>query len=138
MIQSYVLLGALGVHSIEDIKDQKITISFTLFFGIVGILLHLIFRQESIYSMLLGMGSGAVILLLSYLTGGKIGCGDGILFMLTGLYLGMEKNLLLMMISFILAGIWGLLLVTLWHRKKDERIPFVPFLLVSYIGMCIL
>lgn len=136
MIQSYVLLGALGVHSIEDIKDRKITVTFTLFCGIVGILLHLLFQNESIFSMLLGMISGVGILALGYLTGGKIGYGDGILFMLTGLYLGLEQNLILMMLSFTLAGIWGLFwMIGRWGRKND-RIPFVPFLFVAYMGMC--
>lgn len=136
MIQSYVLLGALGVHSIEDIKDRKITVTLTLFFGIVGILLHLFFQNESIFSMMLGMISGVGILALGYVTGGKIGYGDGILFMLTGLYLGLERNLILMLLSFALAGVWGYIrILGKWGRKND-KIPFVPFLFLAYMGMC--
>ncbi len=137
MIQSYVLLGTLGVHSIEDIRQKKITISITLFSGMIGIFLHLFFWNQSIYTMLLGMLPGIGLLGLSRLTKGKIGMGDGLVFMLTGLYLGLSENLLLMCISFFLAGIWGILLLVVGHCGKNERMPFVPFLFLGYILMMV-
>lgn len=138
MIQSYVLLGTLGVHSIEDIRQKKITVTITLFSGILGILMHLVFQNQSIFTMLTGVFSGSLILLFSYLSKGKIGMGDGIVLMLTGLYLGLKENILLMLISFLAAGAWGLFLVTVRHTKKSERIPFVPFLFLGYGLMMIL
>lgn len=137
MIQSYVLLGTLGLHSIEDIRDKKITISVSIISGIVGVLLHLVFQNESIYSMLFGMAAGAGILLLSFCSEGKIGAGDGIVFMMTGLYLGIAENLALMLLSFALAGMWGICMLCLGRISKDDRIPLIPFLFVSYIGMCL-
>lgn len=137
MIQSYVLLGILGLHSIEDIRDKKITISVSLLAGIVGVLLHLLFQKESIYSMLLGMAAGAGILLLSLCSQGRLGAGDGIVFMMTGLYLGAAGNLILMFLSFALAGIWGISMLCLGRIGKNDRIPLIPFLFVSYVGMCL-
>ena len=137
MIQSCVLLGTLGVHSIEDVRDKKITVTLTLFSGIVGVFLHLIFPGQSIFEMLTGMLAGAGVLLLGRLTGGKIGAGDGIVFMLTGLYLGAARNILLMCISFALAGLWGMFLLIFRRAKKDCRIPFVPFLFAGYLLMII-
>lgn len=137
MIQSYVLLGTLGVHSMEDVRDRKITVTVTLFSGILGLLLHLFFPQRSIFEMLAGVLSGAGIVLLGRLTGGKIGMGDGIVLMLTGLYLGAADNLLLMCISFLLAGLWGMFLLTLDCGQRNRRIPFVPFLFVGYLLMII-
>ena len=72
------------------------------------------FQNQSIYEMLTGVLAGSFILILSRLTKGRIGMGDGIIFMLTGLYLGLIDNLLLMCISFSLAGIWGLFLVFIY------------------------
>lgn len=135
MIQSYVLLGTLGVHSIEDIRKKEITISITLFSGVIGALLHLFYWNQSIYTMLMGMLPGIGILILSRLTEGRIGLGDGIVFMLTGFYLGLQDNLLLMCISFLLAGIWGVLLLLVGHCAKNRKIPFIPFLFVGYILM---
>ncbi|MBO5373514.1 MAG: prepilin peptidase [Lachnospiraceae bacterium] len=133
MIESYVLLGTLGVHSIEDIKRKKITVSITLFSAILCILLHLLFRNESIYSMLAGMLSGTVIVLLSKLSKGRISMGDGVVLMLTGLYLGFWENLCLMFLAFSLASIWGIYQLLVRHKSKDERMAFVPFLFVGYV-----
>lgn len=134
MIQSYVLLGTLGVHSLEDLRDRKITVTVTLFSGILGILLHMLSLEISIFEMIAGMMTGVWVLLLGRLTGGKIGTGDGIVFMLTGLYLGVQKNLALMCISFTLAGVWGMFVLLLCCRR-DQRIPFVPFLFLGYLCM---
>lgn len=135
MIQTCVLLGTLGVHSIEDIRQKKITVMITLFSGIIGILLHLFFQNQSIYEMLTGVLAGTFILLLSRLTKGRIGMGDGIIFMLTGLYLGLMDNLILMCISFSLAGLWGIFLIFIKNNSKNEKIPFVPFLFIGYCLM---
>ena len=135
MIQSYVLLGTLGVHSLEDLRDNKITVTITLFSGILGIILHLLSPDISIFEMIEGMFSGAWVILLGCLTGGKIGIGDGIIFILTGLYLGAEKNLALMCLSFYLAGICGIFLLLFGCCKRDGRIPFVPFLFLGYLCM---
>lgn len=135
MIQSYVLLGTLGVHSIEDIRERKITVTVTLFSGIVGILLHLLFQNQSIFAMLLGMVPGILLLGLSQMTHGQIGAGDGIVFMLTGFYLGFVENMLLMLLSFTLAGIWGFLLLAAGCCQRRDRIPLIPFLFLGYMGM---
>lgn len=137
MIEAYVLLGTLGVHSIEDLREKKITVTVTLFSGILGVLLHLLFRRQSIYEMLAGMLSGTIILAVSRFTGGKIGMGDGIVFMLTGLYLGVLKNFTLMFLSFSLAGIWGVYLMAARGHKKNEKIPLIPFLFLGYCIMMI-
>ena len=135
MVQTYVLIGILGVHSLEDIRDQKITVTITLFSAIVGILLHLFFPGISIFEMIAGMVSGMGILLLGRVTGGGIGMGDGLVFMLTGLYLGAAENLALMCISFFLASAWGIFLLLSRLCSRQERIPFVPFLFLGYLCM---
>lgn len=132
MIQTYVLLGTLGVHSIEDIKQKEITVTITLFSGIVGVVLHLLFQNQSIYDMLAGVLPGIFLLVLCRLTGGKIGMGDGIVFMLTGLYLGLFENLILMFLSFLLAGVCGLFLSAIRHCGRTEKLPLIPFLFLGY------
>ena len=115
MLEHYLLLGTLGFHSLEDIKSRQITVMVTL-----------------------GSALAGLILLFSVLSKGKIGQGDGIVFMLTGLYLGVEKNLALMLLSFVLAGCWAFLLIIFLHRDKKEKIPFIPFLFLAYLLILVL
>lgn len=137
MIQAYVLLGTLGLHSLEDIRRKKITVKLTLLSGIAGILLHMLFQNQSIFEMLAGAVPGVFVLVASYLSKSKIGMGDGIVFMLTGLYLGLVENLRLMFVSFFLASLWGLYLLIIKRCEKSKRIPFVPFLFLGYCLMMI-
>ena len=82
--------------------------------------------------MLGGMLFGGMILLFCILSRGKMGPGDGIVFMLTGLYLGAEENLALMLLSFFFAAGWSFIAICFFHRNKKEKIPFIPFLLPIY------
>lgn len=132
MIQSCILLGTLGVHSIEDIKEKKITINITLLSGIAGAFMHLLFQNQSIYEMLAGTLPGIGILLLGCLTKDKIGRGDGIVFILTGFYLGFVRNILLICISFLLAGVFGLYLLLHCSGSRDKKMPLIPFLFLGY------
>lgn len=68
MVQSYLLLGALGVHSIEDIRQKKITAVITLIFSIIGILLQVWNGDHSVVQILSGMALGVCIMGFSYLT----------------------------------------------------------------------
>ena len=114
MLEHYLLLGTLGFHSLEDIKSRQITVMVTLGSALAGLICHLVYQSHSIYSMLGGMVFGGLILLFSVLSKGKIGQGDGIVFMLTGLYLGVEKNLALMLLSFDLGFVR-------WRYEESRR-----------------
>ena len=83
--------------------------------------------------MLGGASVGVVLLVIGYLTKEKIGYGDGILFVATGIYLGFWNNLILLWLSTSLAGIYGIILMLLKKKKKDSEIPLVPFVLGVYV-----
>ena len=122
-MQTVVLLGALGIHSYEDIRKQEITVSITLLFGVIGVFLHVIYGKESIFFMM---------------AGGKIGIGDGVVTTLTGFYLGAQKNIELMIVSSIFAGLYGLFGMWRFQYNTKTRIPMIPFFLLGYLTLLIL
>ena len=132
-----VVMGMLTLCSAEDIKKKQICLNRVLFFGILGILFHMLWRMQSIENLLLGMSVGVVLLFLSVLTGGRIGAGDAVLLIVTGIYLGLEKNLELFFSGLFLCSIWALGLLVLRKRNRKDSIPFVPFLLAAYMGMLV-
>ena len=92
-----IILGLfLGLCSIEDLHSRKMHTVLLLAGSIAGVLCHLIFRQRSIWEVLGGLAVGVGVLLLSRLTDGRIGDGDGLLLMATGTFLGFVRNLALL------------------------------------------
>lgn len=133
-----VVMSMLTLCSAEDIKKKQIRLHSVLLFGILGIILHMLFRMQSIENMLLGMSVGVTLLVLSKLSGGRIGAGDAVLLIVTGIYLGFEQNMQLFFSGLLLSGIWALGVLVLKKKSRKDSIPFIPFLLAAYMGMLVL
>lgn len=133
-----VVMSMLTLCSAEDIKKKQIRLHPVLLFGILGIILHMLFRMQSIENMLLGMSVGVTLLVLSKLTGGRIGAGDAVLLIVTGIYLGFKQNMQLFFSGLLLSGIWALGVLVLKKKSRKDSIPFIPFLLAAYMGMLVL
>lgn len=136
-MQSIILLILLILCSVEDLKRKEVTVIYILLFGIIGVVFHLFCPSCSVYSMLWGLLLGIVVMAASFFSHGSIGMGDGILLVVTGVYLGGYQNLELFLIGLFLAGIWSLGLLVLKKKKRKEKIAFVPFLLVAYAVMLV-
>lgn len=132
-----VVVSMLTLCSAEDMKRKQIRLNPVLLFGILGIFFHMLWRVQSIENILLGMSVGVVLLMLSVLTGGRIGAGDAVLLIVTGIYLGLEQNLQLFFSGLLLCGMWALGLLILRKKSRKDSIPFVPFLLAAYMGMLV-
>lgn len=130
-----ILLGMLGVHAIEDLKRQGVTLPFLAIFGIAGACFQLYGQKMGALGMGSGIAVGVGLLLLSAMTAQSIGMGDGFLFCVTGVYLGGSKNLELLMMSLFYAALFALGIVLCQKRYKTQRkrrIPFVPFVFLAH------
>lgn len=135
MIQEGVLFGFLTVCSLQDMKEKKVKIKVLFLFAVLGLVIHLATFQQSLPEMLGGMLVGGFVLLLSVLTRESIGKGDGLLLMVTGLYLGLKQNVQLLFWGVFFAGIFALFLLVFGKKRRKDDIPFVPFLFVGYLCM---
>lgn len=84
-----------------------------------------------------GVGIGVCVIIISKVTGGKIGMGDGILLCITGLGLGFWGNLELFGIALFFAAIISILLLIFRLADRKKSIPFVPFLFLGYVLLMI-
>lgn len=133
MVQKVVLLGILGIAAWQDWRKKKVSARLLVGGGIAGLLCCWHFRQIGAEDMLLGAALGAGLLLLGFLTGEKIGYGDGALVLVCGIFLGFTANLQLLCTSLILLGAAALFLVTVKRKGRRYQIPFIPFLLAGYL-----
>ncbi len=129
------LVGVLGICTYTDMRRKEISMITIGVFAIPAVILNFIFVQESIWQQVGGLCVGIVLLIISKVSKGAVGEGDGYLLMITGLLLGLWGNLQLLMGALLLAAIFSSVLLIMNQADKKKELPFVPFLFISYMGM---
>lgn len=127
------LISLLGICSLEDIWKRQIHLIIIGLFGILGVILHLYYGKQSALDMCAGVFVGVVLYLVSIGSGEKIGKGDAFLVTSTGVYLGFWNNITILWMASIMAAIVGMIAYFVFHKGKQFRLPFAPFLLVAYL-----
>lgn len=133
MIGNAVLLGVLAVSAYRDWMEKKICIYGPLLCGIAGILLHVIFQERTHVEVLGGVAVGGAVLLIAWLGRGCVGSGDGIMLIVSGIFLGFWRNLTLLLTALAMAAVAALFLLVVKRKERKYRLPFVPFLLAAYL-----
>lgn len=134
-MQQMILLGMLGIYAIEDFWRKTVSVRYLPVFALIGIVLHLYLKDMTVLGMIFGMLSGTAVLGLSLLTRESIGKGDGILLIVTGIFLGGVDNFELLCISLFYAALFSFIMLLTGIYKKNQEIPFVPFLFLGYMTM---
>ena len=139
-VRKYVFLMMLLAAAWQDYRTQSITNRMLLGFGCVGSILC-VFGGDSWCEVLTSCCVGVALLVLSYLSGGGIGEGDGWFFVVSGIFLTWKENLLLLLTGISLCFIWSLPMAvrSVIQRGKGRNcgIPFLPFLLPAGIWLVI-
>jgi leader peptidase (prepilin peptidase)/N-methyltransferase len=127
----------LLICGVQDALKKKIYIWIialgAIFMGIV-----LLFSSSvPIVERIGGVAIGVCVIVISKITGGKIGMGDGILLCITGMGLGFWGNLELFGIALFFAAVVSILLLIFRLADRKKSIPFVPFLFFGYVFLLI-
>lgn len=129
-----LVIAMLSITSIMDLRCKKINLFLLIPFLMSGIICNLYYQLLPITSLVGGVGIGIVLLIISFVTRGKIGSGDGVILMVTGIFLGFYDNLLLLLSATFLSAIVGAFILCIKGMNKNYEIPFIPFLLISFAG----
>ena len=134
-MENWIFLGVLFYGAHMDFKRKELSGSYLLVSLLIGCvcLIYSSLNGRSWIDTALSCGLGAGLLGFSYLTDGGIGEGDGWFFFISGLFLSLRENLLLLCSGWFLCVLYGLLLICRSIRGKriDRRkqVPFLPFLI---------
>lgn len=124
--------------SIEDIRNRTVTSFYIKASYGLSLLVFLSFRMQEWKASVIGLGIGILCMLLAELTAEKIGCGDAYVIGCLGILLGYQQCLSICLIalsfSFPVSGYLFLVRKSSFHKE----IPFIPFLLLGYMVICIL
>lgn len=128
-----IMLGGLLICAVIDWRTKKVYIPIVS--GVSGVLL---LAQGIAGELSVSMVAGAFVVCgifcgLSILTAGQIGIGDGMLFGMTGVGLGVIDNIQMILYCFTETFLVALFLTVVCHKKKSFRIPMAPFMVISSI-----
>ena len=82
---------------------------------------------------------GILLLVLSKITKGAVGQGDGFFFLVSGMYLGFWDNVALLFFGLLICSLWGMgmLIWGMFEKKriKNVQLPFLPFLVPAAVAL---
>lgn len=134
-----ILLGIfLLICALIDLKTKKVEGLLLVVFAAAGIILYLIVRPVGLIEEMTGVLMGAAFILIWHVTGGKIGLGDALLMVVTGIFLGGKDNAALIMGAMLLAALYSGFMLMIKKADRTKEIAFVPFLFLSYLGMAVI
>ena len=128
---SICVLSFLGINSYLDIRKGQISLCLAAIYAALGILYIILYGQQQLI-LLVGAVPGLLLLPVAKFSGGALGMGDGLVVLISGLYMGIWRTLEFVTLALLLAAVWaGFLMI---FKKKDRKasFPFIPFLLAAY------
>lgn len=131
----------LAFCSVQDIREKEISLWKLQIYGflILGIFLSRFFIQKnSLFSLLekgiFGLIPDLLFLFLAKASKEAVGYGDGIILLFIGISIGFWQCLGVLFTALLGIFLAAAMILILAGRKKNVRIPFLPFLLTGMAG----
>lgn len=126
-----LLFFFLGICAVLDGMEKKIPITVIWLGIITAIVLHVqgITGDESWVDTGMSVLPGMLFWMLSFVTREKVGYGDGWMLVMIGLFTGLWRCFLILLVGLISESLVVLVLLTIKKVSKNCQIPFAPFLL---------
>lgn len=122
----------LLADAVWDIRKREILLLPTLLVLAGGVIRGIAAASHS-ELWILALLPGAVLLLLSLATSGKVGFGDGLAVCAAGIWCGFEQILLALFFALLLVpAAAGVLFL---RKRRPKELPFLPFLLAGFLCM---
>lgn len=132
LLRYLIITGYAVICAWEDYRKRCIDLRISTAVGVTGCIICtlLIFQKESgvvLKETALAMLPGIIIMVLSDLSDGAVGMGDGLFFLIYGLYMNIGSVIAAVITAWIIAAIIGLCVLAgdAGMRKRNRTIPFV-------------
>lgn len=124
--------------SLQDIRKKKIQIVL-IAAGFLIIFVYSIFKIDIIlWNRLAGLIPGIILLILNPVTRGQVGLGDGLIVSILGISLGFFATAGMLILGLFGSALLSLFLIIFKKANKKTTIPFIPFLLLGFLGVLII
>ncbi|HIX77704.1 MAG TPA: prepilin peptidase [Candidatus Fusicatenibacter merdavium] len=127
-------LGILSVHAFMDIRTRRINLIVTGFCLAAGVIWQITWEKSEVWEILLSCLPGILLLAAAYLTEQKIGSGDGWVVTAAGVWTGFEDIFLILTVGMLACAVCSGTLLVLKKVRRRDALPFIPFLVIGWIG----
>lgn len=134
---AFVLI-VLVIEAVTDFKKKEVNIVFPVLLAAAATVMLFFTKDISLINSIIGIAEGVLLILISFLTKGEIGMGDGILLAACGLMLGGKDNLIMFFFACFSSAIVSALIMLIKKADKKTKIPFVPFMIPGFLIMVLL
>ncbi|MDO4453155.1 MAG: prepilin peptidase [Eubacteriales bacterium] len=131
-MERWIVTGLLAAASWADLKWRAVPSWMIVTAGSGGFLYALFERREKWY-WIFWSASSAAILIVCRATRQAIGYGDGMMWSIMTLYLGIWKNIRVWMNAFVFAFFFSAAVLITGKRNRKTEFPFLPFLTAAYL-----
>lgn len=128
IIIGLLLAVMLVINTVLDISHQEVSVKLCLGISILGSFILLITGAKNIWQLALGLIPGLFIMLVSIISRGRIGMGDGIIIMAMGILWGLESVFASLFLGMCMVGTISSIMLVTGKWRISKKIPFVPFL----------
>ena len=136
-MKTVVITIFLILSTLLDLRKKEVNISLCVGVALLGLIYEIFISKAELLSVILGIIPGIFLILTSMATNEEIGKGDAAILCTIGIYLGLKKSILVLIYALFMTVIIGGILLLIRKKNKKYKIPFVPFILFSYIALCI-
>lgn len=133
MLKENIIFAFLTLFSVEDMKKKRINLLPVLIFLLCGLIFQFAVGNLTFPQILGGASLGILLLCVSRVTHEAMGYGDGLIFLATGIFLGIWENFQLLLTSLLVAFIFSAIQLILRRKSGKDEMAFVPFIWISYL-----
>ena len=132
------VLTVLIIEAVTDFKKKEVNIIFPILLAVAAVVMLFFSKDISLINAIIGIAEGLLLILISVLTKGQIGLGDGILLAACGLMLGGRDNLIMFFFACLSSAVVSALIMIIKKADKKTKIPFAPFMIPGFLIMVLL
>lgn len=129
-----IVLSYLAAQSLIDIRTRRISLLFTCVTAGAGVLHMILNRTGEMPECFLALLPGALLLLLGFAAGERVGKGDGLILLTCGLFLTSSAAWETLLFGLLFSSAFAVFLLIVKKRKSNASFPFVPFLCTGFLA----
>ena len=134
-LADWCVLILLGIAGVMDWKKREVPVWLLILISAAVFPITICCNSVNIWYRLSGAALGLTFFLVSRVTKEAVGYADSWLILILGIHLGIFLALQVLFAASLMAAVVAVFY--LWKRnwRRSETLPFIPFLVLAYIGV---